>query len=62
LVCKTEGKRPLGRHRRRWDNIKWTTMRQVAWCRLDLSGSRTGLLAGSSGDSNKREIPHSMKK
>jgi len=40
LVGKTEGKRPLGRPRRRWeDNIKMD-LQKVEWGRgLDLSGS-----------------------
>jgi hypothetical protein len=39
LVGKPEGKRPLGRPRRRWvDNIKMD-LRDIAWCALDCSGS-----------------------
>jgi hypothetical protein len=41
LVGKSEGRRPLGRPRRRWeDNIKMD-LREVWWggCRLDWSGS-----------------------
>jgi hypothetical protein len=35
LVGKPEGKRPLGRPRRRWvDNIK-TDLREIAWDGLD---------------------------
>jgi hypothetical protein len=41
LVGKPEGKRPLGRRRRRWvDNIKIDLNRdRMGWCGLDLSGS-----------------------
>jgi len=39
LVGKPEGKRPLGRPRRRWDNIKMD-LQDVGWGRgLDFSGS-----------------------
>jgi hypothetical protein len=39
LVRKPEGKRPLGRPRRRWvDNIKMD-LREIGWDGLDLSGS-----------------------
>jgi hypothetical protein len=35
LVAKPEGKRPLGRPRRRWvDNIKMD-LREMGWCALD---------------------------
>jgi hypothetical protein len=40
LVGKPEGKRPLGRPRRRWvDNIKIDLRERMDWCGLDLSGS-----------------------
>jgi hypothetical protein len=39
LVGKPEGKRPLGRPRRRWvDNIK-KDFREIEWDTLDRSGS-----------------------
>jgi hypothetical protein len=39
LVGKSEGKRPLGRPRRRWVyNIK-IDLRDMGWCGLDRSGS-----------------------
>jgi hypothetical protein len=39
LVGKPEGKRPLGRPRRRWvDNIKMD-LREIGWDGLDWSGS-----------------------
>jgi hypothetical protein len=39
LVGKPEGKRPLGRPRRRWvDNIK-IDLRELGWYALDWSGS-----------------------
>jgi hypothetical protein len=35
LVGKPEGKRPLGRPRRRWvDNIR-TNLREIEWCGMD---------------------------
>jgi hypothetical protein len=40
LVGKPEGKRPLGRARRRWeDGIKWTLGRLVGVCGVDSPGS-----------------------
>jgi hypothetical protein len=45
LVGKPEGRRPLGRQRRRWlDNIK-IYLREMVWIRL--SGSVYGLVEGS---------------
>jgi hypothetical protein len=39
LVGKPEGKRPLGRPRRRWeDNIKMD-VREMGWCAIDWDGS-----------------------
>jgi hypothetical protein len=39
LVGKPEGKRPLGRPRRRWvDNIKMD-LGEIGWCGLDGTGS-----------------------
>jgi hypothetical protein len=36
LVGKPEGKRPLGRSRRRWvDNIKMGLRDRMGWCGLD---------------------------
>jgi hypothetical protein len=48
LVGKPEGRRPLGRPRRRWeDNIK-TDLREVGWgCGLDWAGSGKGQVAGA---------------
>ena len=48
LVAKPEGKRPLGRPRRRWeDNIKvnlqeigWEKWTGLIWLRLETSGGR----------------------
>jgi hypothetical protein len=31
LVGKPEGKRPLGRHRRRWENNIITDLREIGW-------------------------------
>jgi hypothetical protein len=40
LAGKPEGKRPLGRLRRRWvDNIKINVSYMIGWYGLDLSGS-----------------------
>jgi hypothetical protein len=42
LVGKPEGKRPVGRPRRRWvDNIKWILEREdgMVWYELDRTGS-----------------------
>jgi hypothetical protein len=48
LVVKPEGKRPLGRPRRRWEyNIRiGVKENKVRRCRLDSSGSGSGSLAG----------------
>jgi hypothetical protein len=47
LIGKPEGKRPLGRPRYRWDNIK-IDLKETAWgeCGLDSSGSGYGSVAG----------------
>jgi hypothetical protein len=49
LVGKPERKRPLGRHRRRWEgNIIMDLKRyKVGSCGLDASGSRQGPIVGS---------------
>jgi hypothetical protein len=36
LVGKLEGKRPLGRPRRRWEVYIKTDLQEVAWGRMDL--------------------------
>jgi hypothetical protein len=47
LVGKPEGKRPLGRPRRRWvDNIKMD-LRETGWYGLDQTGSGYGQVEGS---------------
>jgi hypothetical protein len=48
FVGKPEGKRPLGRPRRRWmDNIKIDLKRDgMKWYRLDRSGSEYGPVEG----------------
>jgi hypothetical protein len=47
LVGKPEGKRPLGRPRRRWvDNIK-INIREIRWDGMDRSGSGEGPVEGS---------------
>jgi hypothetical protein len=40
LAGKPEGKRPLGRHRRRWDDNKKMDLQEVVWG----WGARTGLI------------------
>jgi hypothetical protein len=41
LVVKPEGKRPLGRPRRRWEYVIRTDLRETGWgCGLDSTGSR----------------------
>jgi hypothetical protein len=35
LVGKPEGKRPLGRHRRRWEDNSRTDLREVGWGGMD---------------------------
>jgi hypothetical protein len=35
LVGKPEGKRPLGRPRRRWANDIKVDLREIEWCGLD---------------------------
>jgi hypothetical protein len=49
LVEKPEGKRPLGRPRRRWvDNIKMDLKRdRMGWYELDRTGSGLGPMEGS---------------
>jgi len=48
LVGKPEGKRPLGRPRRRWeDNIKMDLREVGGGCRLDGVGSGLGQMAGT---------------
>jgi hypothetical protein len=42
LVGNPEGKRPLGRHRRRWEDIRMD-LRETGWCgmdRIDLAKDR----------------------
>ena len=48
LVGKPEGRRPLGRPRRRWeDNIKMDLEEVGWWHGLDLSGSGQGQMVGT---------------
>jgi len=48
LVEKTDGKRPLGRPKRRWEeNIKTDLQKWGGVCGLDRSGSGYGELAGA---------------
>jgi hypothetical protein len=35
LVGKPEGKRPLGRHRRRWDDNTRVDLREIVWEGMD---------------------------
>jgi hypothetical protein len=54
LVGKPEGKRPLGRPRRRWvDNIKTDIGDRVEWYGLDRSGSGQGPVEGSCKHGNE---------
>jgi hypothetical protein len=47
LVGKPEGKRPLGRPRRRWEDGIRIYLREIAWgCGLDSTGSGQGPVAG----------------
>jgi hypothetical protein len=48
LVGKPEGKRPLGRPRRRWEDNTGLNLREMGWgkCELDASGSGQGPVAG----------------
>jgi hypothetical protein len=39
LVGKPEGKRPLGRPRRRWEDRIKTDLREIGWGGVDSSGS-----------------------
>jgi hypothetical protein len=39
LVRKSEGKRPLGRPRHRWEDIRIGLRKMVGMCGLDVSGS-----------------------
>jgi hypothetical protein len=48
LIGKSEGKRPLGRPKRRWeDNIRMDVGNRVGRYGLDSSGSREGPVAGN---------------
>jgi hypothetical protein len=48
LVGKPEGKKPLGRTRRRWEDGIRMDLRKFGWgCRMDPVGSRQGPVAGS---------------
>jgi len=50
LVGKPEGKRPLGRHRCRWQDNFMMDLQEVGWGGgqgLDLSGSGQGQVAGT---------------
>jgi hypothetical protein len=41
LLSKPEGKRPLGRPRRRWEEEKRRGLREIGWgCTVDPVGSR----------------------
>jgi hypothetical protein len=47
LVGKPEGKRPLGRPRRRWEDGVKVDLREMVWgCGVDSPGSGLGSLAG----------------
>jgi hypothetical protein len=49
LVGKPEGRRPLGRPRRRWEAGIRTGLREIGWgggCGLDSTGSGHGPVAG----------------
>jgi hypothetical protein len=48
LVEKSEGKRPLGRPRRRWEDWIRMDLREIGlgWCGLDSTGSGEGPVAG----------------
>jgi hypothetical protein len=48
LVGKSEGKRPLGRQRRRWEDGIKMDLREIGWggCGVDSPGSGPGSLAG----------------
>jgi hypothetical protein len=54
LVGKSEEKRPLGRHRRRWESNNEMGLKEIGWGRrLDSSGSRCGPMAGLCEDGNE---------
>jgi hypothetical protein len=44
LVCKPEGKRPLGRRRHKWEDIK--IYLEIVGCELDPSGPEQEPMAG----------------
>jgi hypothetical protein len=47
LVAKPEGKRPLGRPRRRWEDVIIMDLREIGCgCGLDSTGSGQGPVAG----------------
>jgi hypothetical protein len=52
-VGKPEGRRPIGRRRRRWDDNIKIVLREVVWGHgLDRTGSGQGQVAGSCECSN----------
>jgi hypothetical protein len=53
LIGKPEGKRPLGRPRRRWEDIRMDQRERVRRCGLDSSGSGQGPVAGCCEHGNK---------
>jgi hypothetical protein len=52
-VRKPEGKRPLGRSRRRWENNTAMNIRKHSGCSLDQSDSEQGPKAGLVGTAMK---------
>jgi hypothetical protein len=54
LVRKHEGKRPLGRYRRRWEDITKVDLQEIRWRRgVDLSATGQGQLTGCCEDGNE---------
>jgi len=57
LVRKSEGKGPLGRPRRRWEDNIIMNFTETGWgCGLDASGSEQGQVTGSCEHGNKHSV------
>jgi hypothetical protein len=53
LVAKPEGKRPLGRTKRRWEMMKWISEKCGVNCGLDSFGSGQGPVAACRDHGNE---------
>ena len=56
LVGKLVGKRPLGKHRCRWKDVKWILKKQNVRRGLDSLGSGLGQVAGCCEHGNEQNV------